>query len=110
LDQTIKLPEWTERAAASPDEQAKWDTGVAGLRQHEDTHAASNRQQAEQLDKSLPGTQGRGQAKSGVDARNKARADLTTKEQQKLDRNLEATRKRQTKLDDDTLHGTRKQP
>jgi len=109
LDQTITLPEWSDRASATPVEQAAWDAGLAGLRQHEEQHATINRQQAEKLDKSLPGTRGSGQASAPADAQRKARSDLSSKVQQKQQRNLEETRRRQRKLDDDTDHG-RSQP
>ncbi len=109
LDQTITLPEWSDRASATPEDQAAWDAGLAGLKQHEDQHATINRQQAEKLDKSLPGTRGLGQAPAPGDAQRKARSDLASKVGQKQQRNLEETRRRQRKFDDETDHG-RRQP
>ncbi len=109
LDQTITLPEWSGRANATPEEQAAWDAGLTGLKQHEDQHATINRTQAEKLDKSLPGTRGSGQAPASGDAQRKARSDFASKVQQKQQRVLDETRKRQRKLDDDTDHG-RRQP
>ncbi|MEW5980611.1 MAG: DUF922 domain-containing protein, partial [Acidobacteriota bacterium] len=107
LDQTITLPEWSDRAAASPEEQAAWDVGLGGLKEHEEQHATINRQQAEKLDRALPGTRGFGQAPAPVDAQRKARSELSSKVRQKQQRNIEETRKRQRKLDDDTDHGRR---
>jgi len=109
LDQTITLPEWTDRGSATPDEQAAWDRGLNTLKQHEDSHADINRQQADKLDKALPGTTGFGNAPGVQGAVQKARTDLTTKVQQKQQRNVDETRKRQRKFDDDTDHG-RRQP
>ncbi|MCX6624636.1 MAG: DUF922 domain-containing protein, partial [Acidobacteria bacterium] len=109
LDQTITLPEWTDRGSATPDEQAAWDRGLNTLKQHEDSHADINRQQADKLDKTLPGTTWFGNAPGVQGAVQKARTDLTTKVQQKQQRNVDETRKRQRKFDDDTDHG-RRQP
>lgn len=109
LDQTITLPEWSDRGAATPEDQAAWDTGLAGLRQHEEQHATVNRQQAEKLDKSLPGTRGFGQAPASGDAQRKARADLSGKIGDKVRRNDEETKRRQRRLDEETDHG-RSQP
>jgi RHS repeat-associated protein len=109
LDQTITVPEWSERAAATPEEQAAWDAGLAGLRQHEEQHATINRQQAEKLDKSLPGTRGFGEAPASRDAQRKARADLSGKVSGKVRRNDEETKRRQRRLDEETDHG-RRQP
>ena len=109
LDQTIVVPEWAGRAEATLDQQAFWDAGLAGLKQHEEQHATISRQQAEKLDQSLPGTRGLGQASAPGDAQRKARSDLSSKVQQRQQRNIEDTRKRQRTLDDDTDHGRRQQ-
>ena len=109
LDQTITLPEWSDRASATPEDQAAWDTGLAGLKQHEDQHATINRQQAEKLDKSLPGTRGLGQAPAPGDAQRKARADLSGRITGKVRRHDEETQRKQRRFDEETDHG-RRQP
>lgn len=109
LDQTITMPEWNDHASATPEEQAAWDAGVAGLKQHEEQHATINRQQAEKLDKGLPGTRGFGQAPAPGDAQRKARADLSGKLSGKVRRNDEETKRKQRRLDEETDHG-RRQP
>ncbi len=56
----------------------------------------------------LPGTIGSGHAKAPGEALRGARSDLSSKVQQKLERTLEGTGKRQQKFDEDTDHGRRK--
>ena len=109
LDQTITVPEWSDRSAASLEEQAAWDAGLAGLKQHEEQHATINRQEAEKLDKSLPGTRGSGRAATAMDAQRRARSDLYGKMTEKRQHAIGEANRHQKKLDEETDHG-RKQP
>ena len=58
LNNTVQLPQWTESANASPEEQAAFSKAVSELKAHEDKHVGDNRAAADTLDKSLPGTTG----------------------------------------------------
>ena len=105
LDQTITLPSWAEQTKSSPEEQKAFTDAVSGLKEHEEGHAAINRQQAQKLDKSLPGTTGRGQGKTPQDALNKATKNMVQKENNKAQQNNAQTRTQQQEYDKKTDHG-----
>jgi RHS repeat-associated protein len=102
LDQQIALPEWSERSQASPEEQAAWDSGLEKLRDHEDKHASINREEADKLDSSLPGSQGAGTAGSPQKAVQKAGENAISP---KLRRATTQRRKRNDEFDVQTNHG-----
>jgi predicted secreted Zn-dependent protease len=105
LDQTIKLPEWVDRSAAVPEEQAAWERMMGDLTQHEGKHAEINRKQADKLDKALPGTTGFGNAPTPQAARMKAALNRDAKIKTKQRQNRNETVKRHREFDAETDHG-----
>jgi RHS repeat-associated protein len=84
LDNTIRMPEWAEKADARASDQKTWEDAMSGLEAHERTHADINRGVADELDRSLPGTRGNAQGTTPETVTQKARADRQQKVQRKL--------------------------
>jgi RHS repeat-associated protein len=106
LDQTVELPKWT---SSNPTEQAAFDHVVDILQKHEDEHVDINHQEADKLDKSLPGTTGTGEGQTGQEAAQNAYNDMFGKASQKQhDAKAEADKKNED-LDKKTNHGTKDQ-
>ncbi len=79
LTTTINMPVWAEKDSASPEDRKTWDDAMVGLEAHERAHAAVDLKVAEELDRSLPGTRGTGQAGTPAEALANARADRNQK-------------------------------
>jgi predicted secreted Zn-dependent protease len=108
LNQTVTLPNWVERGQASTEEQTAWDNSMTGLKAHEQGHVEINREAAQKLDKSLPGTAGTGGAPTANEAYKKAGAQLTQKLNQKVRSTSAERNARQKQYDDRTDHGRKK--
>jgi RHS repeat-associated protein len=105
LDQTITLPSWQEQGSAPAEEQKIFAGQVSSLKEHEDGHAEINRQQAQKLDKSLPGTRGTGQGKTPQEALNKATRNMSQKEKNKAQQVNRETADKQKEYDRKSGHG-----
>jgi RHS repeat-associated protein len=104
LDQTVELPKWQ---SSNPAEQAAFDHVVDVLQKHEDEHVQINRDEADKLDKSLPGTTGTGEGQSGQEAAQNAYNDMFGKASQKQhDAKADADTKNED-LDKKTNRGTK---
>jgi RHS repeat-associated protein len=104
LDQTVELPKWQ---SSNPAEQAKFDEVVGILQKHEDEHVQINHDEADKLDKSLPGTTGTGEGQTGQEAAQNAYNDMFGKASQKQhDAKADADKKNED-LDKKTNHGTK---
>jgi RHS repeat-associated protein len=108
LNQTVTLPNWVERSQASQEDQSAWDSSVTGLRAHEQGHVDINREAAQKLDKSLPGTSGTGGAITSGEAYKKAGAQLTQRLNQKVRSTSTERDARQKQYDERTNHGRKK--
>jgi RHS repeat-associated protein len=105
LKQTIIMPNWVESPKASPKEQAAWETALTELKEHEEGHALINREQAEKLDRTLPGTSATAGAPNSTDAYKKAGARLTQRLNQEVRGNNAENNTRQEEYDKHTDHG-----
>jgi predicted secreted Zn-dependent protease len=105
LKQTITLPNWVESTHASPEEQASWNMEMSGLKTHEMGHAKINREEAEKLDKALPGTSATAGAPTSAEAYKKAGGQLTQKLNQTIKANDTENGSRQQDYDKRTDHG-----
>jgi RHS repeat-associated protein len=108
LNQTITLPKWVESGTASPEEQTNWNTEVGQLKGHELGHADINREQAQKLDKSLPGTSGTAAAPTSAQAYKAAGQQLTQKLNQKVRATGAETKTQHQQYDKRTDHGRKK--
>jgi RHS repeat-associated protein len=113
LQQTIELPKWDGRDNASPEEQKTWDSAASDLQTHENTHADQNRESADALDKSLPGTKASATGKPG-DKKNPpgkaAEQKLNGAVQDKINNTVKDINQKSNQLDEKTHHGTMKEP
>ena len=80
---------------------------MSSLNEHEEGHAEINRQQAQKLSRSLPGTRGSGQAKTPQEALDKAMKNMAKKESDKAQRVNKETAERQKEYDEKTDHGSK---
>jgi RHS repeat-associated protein len=105
LNQTIIMPNWVESSTASPEEQAGWKTEMGQLKEHELGHVDINREQAQKLDQSLPGTSATAVAPTSAQAYKKAAEQLTQKLNQKLKSNTAERQTHHQQYDERTFHG-----
>ena len=113
MNQTIELPKWDGRDAASPEDQKAWDSAASDLQNHENTHADQNRESADALDKSLPGTKASatGNPKDKANPpKNAAEQKLNDKVQNKVSDTSKDMERKAQQLDEKTHHGTVKEP
>ncbi len=104
LEQTVELPQWK---SDNPAEQSKFDAAVDKLEKHEIEHEQINREEADKLDSSLPGTTGTGEGKTGQEAAQGAYNDMHTNAQKKADDAQNSADQRNQNLDKKTNHGTK---
>jgi RHS repeat-associated protein len=105
LVQTITLPKWDGYDKASKEEKLEWDSNLATLKEHEEGHAQINREEANKLDKSLPGTTGYGTGKTPQQALNAAYSQMGQQGQKKLNNSQKNTKQRNQDYDKATDHG-----
>ncbi len=108
LNQTITMPNWVEKSQAAEGDQTSWNNSMTSLDNHEKEHVQIYREQAQKLDRSLPGTAGTGGAPTSTEAYKKAGAQLTKKPNQKVRANAAETKTRQQQHDTRTDHGRKK--
>jgi hypothetical protein len=101
----VSLPKWDSYDKASSADQKTWDQAVDKLQSHETDHENTNREGADALDKSLPGTSETGTAKNANTAKTTADQKLDSAVQQKFKENQQQTDKNNQALDDCTNHG-----
>ena len=104
LDQTVELPAWH---SSNPSEQVAFDASAAKLEKHELEHVEINREEADKLDKSLPGTTGTATGSTGQEAAQNAYNDMHKDVQQKSDDAQNSADRRNQELDKKTSHGTK---
>ncbi len=104
-NQKIELPDWTGRNEASADDHKTWDSAVSTLMGHEEGNADINRQGADNLDKSLPGTKASGAGPDAQAAGKSAEQNLGGKVQDKIRTSLSDTEKNNASYDSRTDHG-----
>ncbi len=85
LNQTVTLPNWVDADQASAEDQAAWKTEMDSLKEHENGHVEIDREEAQRLDKSLPGTKALGNGSTGAQAQAAANKKLGAAIQKKAD-------------------------
>src|SRR5579864_3611914 len=105
LNQTVTLPNWVDADQASAEDQAAWKTEMDSLKDHENGHVEIDREEAQRLDKSLPGTKALGNGSTGAQAQAAANKKLGAAIQKKADNTKQQLIQRNADYDQQTDHG-----
>jgi RHS repeat-associated protein len=96
---TTTLPKWAGRAGASTSEQKAWDLSLAGLKSHEDGHAAIDRASVQGIKSAIQGTRATANGTSFQQAQSRMLAKLGALVKTKFKAAVAANQKRNDDYD-----------